>query len=285
MRKVGVYLADTHGGHKLCLLNPETQLPEEDQSTGEIYWYRPQLTRMQEYLWNKYEEHRAAVWELADGDPVHVFHVGDECHGRKYPNQLVSTRLADQILIAEANLGVWLYEGCASLRLGKGTSAHDFGEGSSTVILTNNFSKQYPDIDTKIIMHGVANFDGCRVDYAHHGPVPGGRKWLEGNVVRYYVRDKMMQDILYKVEPCQLFIRAHYHKAVHEVVEVIGHRRWTAEAWILPCYSGLSDYARQRVHSPDRVHIGLIAFVIEDGCLVETVPLVETLDLRQEEYF
>lgn len=285
MRKIGVYLADTHGGHKLGLLNPKTELYEEDQHEGRGYWYCPELTETQRYLWSVYTSHREEVWEFAGGAATHVFHCGDECHGDKYPDQLVSTRMGDQLLIGEGNLKPWIKEGCRSLRLEKGTSAHDFGESSSTMVITRHLRDQFPDCNVDMVKHGVANFDGCRIDYAHHGPHPGIRVWTQGNQLRYYVKDRMLSSILHGEDPPQVFIRAHYHTAMHEVVEVRGHKTWRCEAYILPSYCGLSDFGAQATRSMDRVDVGMLAFAIEDGELADTLELVETLDLKMEEEF
>jgi len=46
--------------------------------------------------------------ELARVDPVVVLALGDPCHGMKYAHQFVSTRRANQILIAWANRHPWL---------------------------------------------------------------------------------------------------------------------------------------------------------------------------------
>lgn len=285
MRKVGVYFADTHGGHRLGLLNPETELYEEDQHEGLGYWYFPELTKTQEYLWETYETHRRAVWEFASGDQVNAFHCGDECHGHKYAQQLVGTRLGDQLLIGEDNVKPWIEEGVESLRLEKGTSSHDFGEGSSTMVITRSLRRQFPERDIDMVKHGIANFDGCRIDYAHHGPSPGIRKWTEGNQLRYYIRDRMLRSILHYEEPPQLFIRAHYHTYMHEVVEVKGAKVWRCEAYILPCYCGLSDHGAQATRSVDRVDVGMLAFAMDGGELIDTLLLREELDLRIEEEF
>lgn len=282
MRKCGVFLGDTHGGHRLGLLNPDTELYEEE---GLGFWYNPELTETQRFLWQAYEKHRAVAWEVASGMPVHVFHCGDECHGNKYPDQLVSTRMGDQILIGVENLRPWLDEGCSSLRLEKGTSAHDFGEGSSTMIITRELRQEYPDMDVNMVKHGVANFDGCKIDYAHHGPSAGTRKWLEGNQLRYYIKDRVLRAVLNGEEPARVFIRAHYHTIVHEVVEVKGYKTWKCDAWILPSYCGLTDHGAQATRSIDFVDVGMLFFIMEDGYLVETVPQVERLSLKMEEEF
>lgn len=285
MRKIAAFIADTHGGHKLGLLNPETELFEEDQSEGTCGWYYPTLTKTQTYLWDRYEAHRRALWEFAGTSQVNLFHDGDITHGDKYPHQLVSTRRGDQLLIGEENLAIWCEEGVSSIRLAQGTNAHIFGEGTSTMLVTKALMHRYPHVDVNMTAHGRANFDGYRIDYAHHGPHPGTRVWLDGNQLRYYAKDIMLRSILHAEDPPDAIIRAHYHTFRHEVVEFTGHKTWRTHIWVLPCYCGLSDHARQAVRSPTRVDVGMIALEIVDGELGRVKELRDTLKLVKEECF
>ena len=60
-----------------------------------------------------------------------LVHNGDLTWGRKYPSELVSTRTADQLLIAVANLEPWgAYPNMHTVRLVHGTDSHAFGEGA-----------------------------------------------------------------------------------------------------------------------------------------------------------
>lgn len=276
MRRLLVFLADTHGGHKLSLMNPDTWLLEE--ADGEMTPYHPQLSATQQWLWYHYQADMARVAELADGCQVDVFHVGDVTWGLRYPAGLVSTRLADQPIIAAANMHPWLeLPNVASLRLVTGTDSHELGESSAPILVARELTKDHPDRPVSVLSHLLGDVGGVTVDVAHHGPHPGTRAWLKGNQLRYYTRSLMMAEIMAGREPPQLLVRAHYHEFCHETVRVGGY---TTEAIVLPSYAGLTPYAQQATRSINEIQCGLAVAEIVDGRLREITPLVHVKDVR-----
>jgi len=75
--------------------------------------------------------------------------------------------------------------------------------------------------DIKMCQHGLLDIDGVTIDYAHHGPFPGSRSWLKGNIARYYLRDLMMREIMNGNSPPKLVVRAHYHTPVEEYLKIM----------------------------------------------------------------
>lgn len=284
MRKILVAFADTHGGHKLGLLMPGVELYDEDER-GNLVRYRPSLTATQRYLHNQYLEDIAAVQEIAGDDPIVVLHNGDATHGDKYPQQLVGTRAADQILIAVANMQQWLeIANVEKFRVVQGTAAHNYAEGTADILINAQLEALYPLKDIGTLNHSLASVDGVRVDYAHHGPGAGIRNWTRGNVARYYLRSLMMDDIVRGREPPRLVLRAHFHQFVHEVVSIpVNGREIVSEIYILPCYCGMSEHGRQVTRSRPYVDTGVIVWEIEDGRIVGTHPFWREMDLRTEE--
>lgn len=175
LRTVVAVVSDTHGGHKLGLLNPETVLYEENES-GDLVPYTPELTATQEYLWKAYLDDMAEVWSWANGDRLVLIHNGDATQGLRYVDHLVSTRLADQIEIGVMNLRPWFeHAGVTVVRMTKGTGSHVLGEGSSEILIGQQLAALYPDVDVQVVYHGLLDVDGVELDYAHHGPFPGSR--------------------------------------------------------------------------------------------------------------
>jgi hypothetical protein len=284
-RRVLALFADTHGGHKLGLLNPETQLIEEDED-GNLVPYTPNLTAFQHYLWPLYERHVEEAVEWAGKDEIIVAHVGDECQGDKYTEHQVSTRRADQIDIAVWNMLPWCsVENVETVRLIKGTGSHAMQEGSSTIQVCRVLQGKFPNKDIKAPYHNLLNIDGVGVDLAHHGPYPGSRKWLKGNVARYYLRDFMMEEILAGRKPADLVVRAHYHVPVTETLDVRANGdKYTSHLVVLPSYCGLGDHTRQATRSKHKVTNGMFLYEIIDGELnPKPFELVETQDLRTKE--
>ena len=106
-RKIVVFLSDTHAGSNVALMPPGLTLHDEGPN-GELIPYSPEQTASQVYLWDLYQGYIQRVMEIAGRDDVIVLHVGDVCQGNKYPVGLVTTRMADQILIGASNLSEWL---------------------------------------------------------------------------------------------------------------------------------------------------------------------------------
>ena len=93
-------VADAHGGHRLGLLNPDTQLLDLEWSTDdEPAWYTPALTETQRYLWELYEKCIAEHMKEAGSRDVPVWFNGDVTNGNKHPSGILSTRISDQVMI------------------------------------------------------------------------------------------------------------------------------------------------------------------------------------------
>lgn len=277
--------ADSHGGHKSGLLNPDVELHEETPE-GDLVSYTPELTPVQEVLWDIRTENVAAVTDLIGDDDGVYLHNGDLNQGNKYPSQLVSTRMADQIEIGVANLSPWLeVENIKVARIIFSTDSHGFGEGSSDILVANSLKRMYPHKDIKAIHHGLANIGGELVDYSHHGPYPGSRIWLKGNVARYYLRDLMMRHIMAGREPPKLVIRSHYHEYIEEMLTIKANGRfYTSYLVVTPSMQMMSDFARQATRSADHVTNGMVVFEIVEGHL-QWPPhrLMRSFDIRTKE--
>jgi hypothetical protein len=277
-------LSDTHGGHRLGLLNPETTCYDETEN-GQLVPYTPKLTASQVYLWELYQQNIEYVQRLAGEDEIILLHNGDLAQGNKYPQQLVSDRMADQIEIAVKNLEPWFaLPGLEKVRIVAGTGSHNFQQASAEIIVATSLQRQYAGHDIKMLYHGLADIDGLGVDYAHHGPFPGSRKWLKGNEARYYLRSIMMDDIMSGKTPPRLVLRAHYHEWIKETLEItVGNKTYESTLVITPSFCMVGDYAMQAVRSPNGITNGMAAFEIVDGELIRVHRLTKSLDIRTRE--
>lgn len=262
------------------LLSPDVTLFEEDE-LGNPVEYKPALTAVQQYLWRCFEEDLTEVEQIASGAPIVLIHDGDLTWGDKYPEQLVSTRKADQVTIAVANMERALeLPNVVALRLVFGTGSHAFLEGSATLLVLGQLRAKYPKLDIRCLAHGLFSIDGVTVDCAHHGPSPGIREWTAGNQLRYYTRSLMMQSIVRGEEPPHVLVRAHRHTGCRETVRV---EEIVTEAFLIPSYSGLSEHARKVTQSKHLIGNGLLVLEIEEGQLVNCHTLWRTVDLRTRE--
>ena len=282
-RRLVVLFSDTHAGSKLGLMNPETVLWEEDHTGQPVPW-QPKPTAVQQWLWGHYSSDIAAVLDLAGGDDITLVHNGDLTWGRKYVSELVSTREADQMLIAVANLEPWgAYPNVKTVRLVHGTDSHAFGEATSDAIVCDALRVRWPDRSVAEVRHALLLVDGVGIDCAHHGPGPGGRQWLTGNQARYYAKSLMNDDLVLGRTPPRVIVRSHYHTFIRETVRVHGAREVVTDVIVTPAYCGMTEYATQATRSAYLISCGLVALEIVDGALREIHPFVRAVDLRREE--
>jgi len=282
-RLVVVLLSDIHTGHKLGLLHPETTLLDE---VGQSY--SPGLNYTQRYLWDLYQSHIDNVAELADGCRVILLVNGDVTQGDKYPAHLTLPLISDQVIAASWALRPWYTDKrlkVSNVRVIVGTAAHSW-EGSAEVLVAQRLAEQYSTVDTAPLYHAsitLAGQGGQVIDAAHHGPFPGGRKWLRGNGARYYLRSAMLAEMVDGETPPRVYARAHYHEWVWETVRVRRNGQdVTSELVITPSYSGIDDYVRRATRSKRKIDHGLVALEFEDG-LRDVHPLYQEMDIRSKE--
>ena len=279
-----VSFGDTHCGLKFGLLMPETELHEEGPN-GELIPYHPELTATQRFLLELYQDQIQAVSDITAGAPVVLLHGGDICHGDKHPSQLMSTRLSDQVFIAADVLRRWqAVPGLRAVRLLLGTEAHNSGEGSLEYLVTRQIEGDLPDV--RISSHWMLEIDDVLFDVAHHGPGPSSRYWLNANMLRFYMQDMVLRDIVELGErPPDVVLRYHRHSYVPAVLHYV-HRKTTQSirGYVHPAYCGMNYYAQMVTRSRATTHVGLLMFHIVDGDIVEVVDrMVVWMDRRTRE--
>lgn len=279
-RSIVVVIADIHSGFEYALMNPETKLYREGKN-GESVKYAPALTESQEWLWECYTKDLKDVENLAENDRIIAILNGDLMQGNKHPSLLVSNRECDQIVIGGYNLApLFSMQNLKIARFNIGTAAHNFGEGSGEFTLFGNMQKEYPGVNSGIQYHALFEIDGLLIDSAHHGPYPGSREWLRGNVARLYLKDIMIRAAGKGERPPEVVLRAHYHNYV-KVMDRFGD--YESFLIVSPSYSMFGDYTHQAARSPDTITIGLIALEIVDGRLREIHEFMRSIDIRARE--
>jgi len=293
MGRTIVYVeSDDHGGNTRGLLNPKTELQEDhitiDEDGGvviEVVTYSPKLRAWQEFLWELRTQNLKKLVELADGDEIVYIHTGDITQGNKYAQDWVSTRIGDQFKIAYWNhRPIMELPNLKVARYVEGTSSHVFGDGTSEEVVTNLLKANYPDVDIAACVHGLIDIYGFVTDFSHHGPGPGSRKWLQGNIASYYLRDRMMISLLHGEKPPNLYLRAHFHTWVKAMWNIsVGSEDHTSYLCILPSMCGIGAYGRQVTKSVDAVTNGALAFEVIDGDLFRVHRWTRTVDIKMRE--
>jgi hypothetical protein len=297
MRKILVVTSDWHSGHRLGLMNPDTVLYEQriDRAPGKtVSELDYTLGEFQQYLWYEvWLKGIEIVKQIADGDPVGLIVNGDITHGNKYPDQLITTSLANQFLIAEGCAKPWLDQlpGLNFIRFAVGTGSHIFQESASPVLVSELLKPKYPDVDVGVVHHGLLKANGLKVDYAHHGPSQGIREWTKGNQLRYYLKSIVAGAHKSGKKPPDVVFRSHYHyphrEIISEFVSGDNGRPQTIEnrIYLTPSMCGMNDYAQQASKSSPVIYNGFMVLEIEDGKIVDDHldEFVWMLDLRTED--
>lgn len=282
-RYIVAILSDTHHGHKLGLCLTKTKL--EDITNGKVTIYHPQLSETQKFMEEVHEWGKEEIFKLAGKDEVVLIHDGDPTHGKAPFLETMGTRMEDQFLIAETTFDEWLkHKNVKTVRFAAGTGVHEMGESSSSLNIANSLRRSYPEKDIGVVYHGLLDVKGFTIDYAHHGPNVGSRKWLEGNELRLYLRSIMMSEMMSGHRPPHLVIRGHYHTYRREFLEIGSSGKFT-ESWamLLPGFTFKDDYTRRATRSDFKQTVGMIALEIIDGTLTRTFPYIKTVDLRTRE--
>lgn len=281
-RSILVFIADLHTNSKYGILSPETIITEED-AEGNLVPHAVDLNPLQKQLWSWYSSDVQRVIEWADKSPIDLLVVGDISQGTFFKRGLVSVRDADTYEMAFQVLVPWL-SNIRRLRLVKGTEVHEQGEGSVPENLVSRIRGSYPSIDVTAPYHSKISIADTIIDVAHHGPTPGSRNWLRGNVLRLYIQDIMDAALKNGEMPPSLVVRAHYHTYTSEIVtRRTRNRMFRTAGVILPSYSGIDPHARKIAQSRDSIDIGLVAYEVVDGIILWQLDTVRTLDVRTRE--
>lgn len=269
-------IGDTHGGHTHGLMSPSVELQQETE-TGEIVTYTPQLRAVQDWLWHDVylpglEKAKAEILQ----EPVTVLALGDPTHGVKRMQELVTTRLSDQVEIAVSNmdpiyktLNVERYVGVI------GTGSHEFEEGAASYLVGKRLeAKTGKPVET--CLHLLATIGGLSIDASHHGPTPGTRLWLHGNQARYYLTDHYLSE---KEARANVYVRAHYHSPVWESIKDDDWREY--HIFITPPMCTPGVWTRQATRSIASVTAGMILLTIERQRIIP-MKLTKKVDLRSK---
>ena len=287
--RVHYVISDTHGGHVLGLMLPGVTLYQEQFNSKtletEVVEWEPEPNPLQAMLNSWYVEDLEFVEKLAAGRPITGHHNGDPTQGTKYPREWVSTREADQVLIAENNLRQgYLLSNMEAYYLTMGTGSHEMGEGSSTILIARMLQQRFPEIKTRISNHWLMSINDVEFDIAHHGPGPGSRKWLDANNLRWYVNDIMQRDVDRDRVPPAVVVRSHFHT----IAMATSHYRkkttfYTTQGVLTPGYTGLDFFARQATRSKNEVTVGIVVFEISAKGKVNIETNFRILDTRTRE--
>ena len=277
-----VALADCHAGLRVGLCNPSVILYNEGEH-GDLVPYSPQLTAAQVMMWERYTAWMDEITAMPG--IIKLVINGDLTHGVRHPQQIMSNRAGDQVLIAASIIEPWIQTGqVGAVVFIAGTAVHNGAEASQDIETFSFIQHKYPKLKCRVMYHGSLTVAGVEIDVAHHGPGAGLREWLRGNVAALYLRDRMMGAFQYDGKPADLYLRAHVHQRIH-VTNHLVYQDAEYTSTLVGCLPLclVNEYARQRSQSPQFCQFGLQAFTIASGHISEPEWYSETVDLRTKE--
>jgi hypothetical protein len=148
------------------------------------------------------------------------------------------------------------------------------------VLLADALRESWKGRDVCSGYHFLIDIAGVIIDIAHHGPHPGSRSWLRGNVARFYLRDLMFQHLLHGEKPPDLVARSHFHSFVNEVVT---EGEYESRLIVTPPLCVPGDHARKATRSIGQVTCGIVLVECVDGRIGQVAPVMDTLDIRKHE--
>lgn len=246
---------------------------------GEEGWdeWSPALTEQNKYLVNIHEQ---LADEVGDTDTdINLIHVGEPFWGAKHPDGAIHTSERVQVDIALGNLERWFdMPNLKRAHFVTGTDAHEFDDNSALKTLVKELRLMYPSVEVSASHHTLIDCEGYLLDVSHHGPYPGSRSWLKGNVAMYYLRDRVMRHLMRGKRPPDLFVRGHYHTKVSTMVE-IGDNEYRLV--VMPSFLMMTNYARRSTQSEYELMNGGMYFDVDRGEASKQKWITKTLDLRE----
>jgi hypothetical protein len=279
---IGV-MADPHANYTYGLMRTDISLDPRDENEDE--WV-PQSTPTQVQLWKWQVGDRERIVDLAAGDRMGFILAGDVGHGTFLPdNTRVSARLSDEYKIAVDFLMPWAeLPNMAWMRFVHGTGVHSMKRGSAELLVAQML-RDKTGKDIRAWYHLDLKVDGVQIDVAHKGPPTGTRIWLEGNEVRYYVRNMMLKDLVDGIRPPDVVLRAHYHDRILELVHV-HTRKATYRTWGAVCPANSlfqDDYTKQVTRSKHLMTAGMLAIEVMRGQVVAIHDFSHVADIRHHD--
>ncbi len=278
---------DTHAGHDGGLKNPNTLIPEIDIDEHDqevVVWAPVRLKPFQKRLWKWHEDARLSIQKMAGTDPITFIDMGDLTHGTFWRDNISETQMSDQYFISKWNTSPWVeMPEVKRAYIVKGTSVHNFGNGSSETMLAHALASEYKK-PVNFADHYLLDIDGVVIDVAHHGAGPGSRAWLKGNEMGIYLRSLIIEGLTAGEKTPDVVLRGHFHEYTRGWGWYqVGGDYYQCHGIITPGLCWIGNYATMATKSKSRFSCGMIALEIINGKLHDVYPFVHWIDLRTHE--
>lgn len=232
--KTLVIMSDAHSNSTVGLAPPSIQLDDGDVvSAGTVrrwLWYR-----YQEILEQVDKEKKGELYGVLNGDAVELDH-------KKRSTQIITTKTTEAISIANETYEPF-FKMCKGVYVVRGTEAHVGSSGEAEESIAKNFDNSIPNEETGTASwwYLPLNYDGVKMDIAHHPKGGGGgkRQATKQNLINRIAFDTQSDYAQDGQVPPHLVIRSHLHEYQDS---------WNAyrtRAIITPAFSLLTSYGHR----------------------------------------
>ncbi len=273
--KCFIVISDQHAGHKQGLVNPDSKL-EEDVPIP--------LYPIPESLWNITEGVRDWVNENCKKYDKWLINLGETTQGSCYKDDLLTAEMHMQFKWAGEAMHPFLdMKGMKGARFLQATGWHEYGDGSSSKLMTEMLKAKYTKLDIKQMNQSRMLVDDVLFEWTHHGSATSKRKYLEGNAAFLDAKDRIINHIVEGKKCPDLSITAHTHKPSMAKASILSNGEYVNNTQIItPPMCGAGAYSR-KVANPDIYYIGMHV-ILTNGHGFEVIPFYKRLfDYDMEE--
>ena len=272
--KCFIVISDQHSGHKQGLISPSSEM--EDGVPAPIY-------PVAESLWNITEEVRAWVGANCKKYDKWLINLGETTQGNAYKDDLLTAEMHLQFKWAAEALYPFLdMKGMKGARFLQATSWHEYGDGSSSKLMTEMLKMKYSKLDIQQMNQSRMLVDDVLLEWTHHGSATSKRKYLEGNSAFLDAKDRILHHLIEGKKCPDLTFTAHTHKPSKATASILNNGEYISNTQVItPPMCGAGAYSR-KVANPSEYYIGMHV-VLVDTHGFEIVPFyTKIIDYVQE---
>ena len=274
-KKCFVVISDTQVGHKQGLVNPNSEL-EEDVPVP-IY-------PIPESLWGIVENVITYVDTNCKKYDKWLINLGETTQGNALKDDLLTGEMHLQFKWAAETMYPFLdMKGMKGARFLQATSWHEYGDGSSSKLMTEMLKAKYPKLDIKQMNQSRQLVGDVLFEWTHHGSATSKRYYLQGNGAFLDAKDRVLFHIAENYKCPDLTFTAHTHKPSKATASILNDGVYISNTQVItPPMCGSGCYSR-KIANPSMYYVGM-HIVLTDGHGFEVIPFYKRMtDYHMEE--
>jgi len=266
--KCFIVISDGQTGHKQGLVNPASEM--EDGVPIPLY-------PIPKSLWDITEDVRDYVDTNCKKYDKWLINLGETTQGNAYKDDLLTAEMHLQFKWAAETMYPFLdMKGMKGARFLQATSWHEYGDGSSSKLMTEMLKAKYKKLDIKQMNQSRMLADDVMFEWTHHGSATSKRKYLEGNAAFLDAKDRVINHLIEGKECPRITVTAHTHKPSKAEASILSNGEYIDNLQIItPPMCGPGAYSR-KVANPSMYYVGMHV-ILADKHGFEVLPFYKRL--------